>query len=93
MRQQNTAQNIQHNQLAESLLLACQDKSNVDTEMFDYVSQHLYIQSSMRMHDSRLTTSQRKYYTAFFQSCSKLINAENDNIKQQAIDEIKHFIG
>ncbi len=92
MRQSTSVQGIQNTQLAESLLLACQNMANIDNEMVDYISQHLYIQSAMILEDNNLTESQRKYYTAFFHSCSKFINAENDNIKQQAIDEIKHFV-
>lgn len=81
-----------NNQLAESLLAASQGLNEDNSDMVDYVSQHLFIQSSMMLQNTNLSDTQRQSVMAFRNSCQKLINAENDTMKQQAIAEIKQHI-
>lgn len=77
---------VQSNGLVNSLLAFHNTAEN--QELFDYLSEHLYIQSQIALPRMR-QFGNIKGMDSFQQSCKKLYYACDDHMKDQALDELR----
>ena len=82
----------EHNAVSTSLVESLFDFNNAENqELFDYLSEHLYIQSHLAMPRIRQLGNFQEMKN-FYRSCHKLYCATNEFGKQQAMDEIRTHI-